>query len=643
MNEENAQDQSGNAGDTQENKAGQPQAQQDGLPPTQASAVKSTQVEPAENGKNGGPSLVLIVAGIAFVALVIVLILYAAGVIKSGPDTGVPTSVAPFITIENPVEGAVLANQQPVTISGMAGGLFEGGLVVEVLDASGNVLVQAPVTVQAPEAGLGEPGPWSVEVLFSAETETGGTVRAYARSAEDNSLVVDAHVPVSFAPLPTQPFIIIDIPGNGDVLDVATPVTVSGSAGSLFEGNLVVEALDQAGNLLAQQSTIIQSEEAGTGGQGPWSVQLTIQVSASTPGTIRAFATSAKDGSLVAEDSRQVTFETISVASYIVIQQPTEGAVLDTNQPFLVSGMAGGLFEGNVVVEALDNQGNLLASEATTIQSENAGIGGEGPWSISLSVNVPPGTPGTVRAYSQSPADGNITAEASVPAVFGQEDGQVVVQMEDHAWLLTSLLDQPVVQGTLLWAQFKNGNLTGFAGCNAFNGTYTLEAGAISIGPLASTLKICESPAGVMEQETQYLTLLGTASLSVIDGSQLKIADGAGNVGLVYDAAVIGNVVAVEGSLIPEGAVVSIRLDDVSRADAPANTIAEQQLNNITAFPFSFSITYDPALIDPRMTYALNIRITDSGGKLIYINTQVYQVITRDNPSVLNVKVDSVE
>jgi uncharacterized lipoprotein YbaY len=33
------------------------------------------------------------------------------------------------------------------------------------------------------------------------------------------------------------------------------------------------------------------------------------------------------------------------------------------------------------------------------------------------------------------------------------------------------------------------------------------------------------------------------------------------------------------------------------------------------------------------MTYALTVRITDEGGNLLYINTQAYQVLTRDNPT----------
>ena len=55
-----------------------------------------------------------------------------------------------------------------------------------------------------------------------------------------------------------------------------------------------------------------------------------------------------------------------------------------------------------VMISAPDEDGSVLAEGATTIDSPEAGMGGEGPWQIALSVQVEPGTPGTVRAFSTS-------------------------------------------------------------------------------------------------------------------------------------------------------------------------------------------------------------------------------------------------
>jgi heat shock protein HslJ len=54
------------------------------------------------------------------------------------------------------------------------------------------------------------------------------------------------------------------------------------------------------------------------------------------------------------------------------------------------------------------------------------------------------------------------------------------------------------------------GTVRGFAGCNRFDGTYTLDGATIAFGNLASTKMACERPAGAVEAE--YLSALGGVS-----------------------------------------------------------------------------------------------------------------------------------
>jgi heat shock protein HslJ len=87
-----------------------------------------------------------------------------------------------------------------------------------------------------------------------------------------------------------------------------------------------------------------------------------------------------------------------------------------------------------------------------------------------------------------------------------------------------------VLAQTKLTAVFgKGGSLTGFAGCNDYTASYTAAAPKLSIGPVASTRKHCEEPAGVGEQETSYLAALETAATYRVEGSRLELrtADGA--------------------------------------------------------------------------------------------------------------------
>jgi heat shock protein HslJ len=81
-----------------------------------------------------------------------------------------------------------------------------------------------------------------------------------------------------------------------------------------------------------------------------------------------------------------------------------------------------------------------------------------------------------------------------------------------------------VLEGTTLTLEFdKEGNLSGSAGCNNFNGPYQLDGDQLTVGPLASTMMMCEDPQGVMEQESQFLAALQSAGTYLIEGDVLEL------------------------------------------------------------------------------------------------------------------------
>lgn len=72
-------------------------------------------------------------------------------------------------------------------------------------------------------------------------------------------------------------------------------------------------------------------------------------------------------------------------------------------------------------------------------------------------------------------------------------------------------------------------------------------------------------------------------------------------------------------ALTPD-ARLSVRISDVSLADAPASEIASTEIaTEGRQVPIPFSLSYDPARIDPRGRYSVSARIVDGGGKLIWI------------------------
>jgi len=93
-----------------------------------------------------------------------------------------------------------------------------------------------------------------------------------------------------------------------------------------------------------------------------------------------------------------------------------------------------------------------------------------------------------------------------------------------------------------------------------------------------------------------------------------------------------GTVSYLQRITLPPNAVIDVQLQDVSLQDAPATVIAsERYIAAGRQVPFPFELTYDPAGIDPGHTYAVAARITVDG-KLRWINTQHYGVLTRGAP-----------
>jgi uncharacterized lipoprotein YbaY len=93
-----------------------------------------------------------------------------------------------------------------------------------------------------------------------------------------------------------------------------------------------------------------------------------------------------------------------------------------------------------------------------------------------------------------------------------------------------------------------------------------------------------------------------------------------------------GTVAYLQRIALPPDAVIDVQLQDVSLQDAPATVIAaERYITEGRQVPFPFELTYDPAGIDPKHTYAVAARIT-MDGKLRWINTQRYPVLTGGAP-----------
>ena len=121
--------------------------------------------------------------------------------------------------------------------------------------------------------------------------------------------------------------------------------------------------------------------------------------------------------------------------------------------------------------------------------------------------------------------------EGSLLLTFSPQDET----LEGKTWLMTSYFDGysgivSALEGSTVIAQFEDGSVSGSAGCNHYSASYNAKDNTLRIESAAVTEMYCETPAGVMDQETRYLAALTQANRYRVEGIRLTILDEAGSV-----------------------------------------------------------------------------------------------------------------
>ena len=105
---------------------------------------------------------------------------------------------------------------------------------------------------------------------------------------------------------------------------------------------------------------------------------------------------------------------------------------------------------------------------------------------------------------------------------------------------------------------------------------------------------------------------------------------------------VTGTVIYRVRMALPPTAVIEVMLQDVSLADAPAKTLADEKITlGERQVPIPFSLTFDPAKVEQNHTYSLRARILVDG-QLRFISDKSYPVITRGNSNQAEIVVTPV-
>jgi copper homeostasis protein (lipoprotein) len=103
------------------------------------------------------------------------------------------------------------------------------------------------------------------------------------------------------------------------------------------------------------------------------------------------------------------------------------------------------------------------------------------------------------------------------------------------------------------------------------------------------------------------------------------------------DATITGTATYRERVALTPDAELEATLEDVSRADAPAQVVARARRSNPGQVPISFTIPYDKDRIDARHRYVVRVSIVD-GGRLRFVSDQAYPVLTGGHGRTVQVR-----
>ncbi|VVO17822.1 YbaY family lipoprotein [Pseudomonas fluorescens] len=127
--------------------------------------------------------------------------------------------------------------------------------------------------------------------------------------------------------------------------------------------------------------------------------------------------------------------------------------------------------------------------------------------------------------------------------------------------------------------------------------------------------------------------------------SLLAVATLLGACQLIQPAAepkLTGEVYYLQRIALPPSATLSVSLQDVSQADAPAVVLDEQKGPVEGQVPLPFQLNFDPAQVKPGHRYSVSAQI-EVNGKLLYSTTEQHLVqLDGSDPESLKIRVHAV-
>jgi len=213
---------------------------------------------------------------------------------------------------------------------------------------------------------------------------------------------------------PPEAILILE-PGPGSRL--ISPLRVAGMADSTFEQHLLLRLVLDDGSLIAAGPVIIQSE---IGTRGPFESELAFSVAGERNALLQVSSQSARDGGITHLASVGVILapsgsdQVLPAAPHPETIQITAPRPGDTASGGVVhvEGIGRASFEGTLMIEAYDEQGNLIGSMPVLVDAPDMGL--PGPFSADLPYSLTAAGFGRISVVDPLPAFDGLGHIASV-------------------------------------------------------------------------------------------------------------------------------------------------------------------------------------------------------------------------------------
>ncbi|QJB55174.1 META domain-containing protein [Pseudodesulfovibrio sp. zrk46] len=112
--------------------------------------------------------------------------------------------------------------------------------------------------------------------------------------------------------------------------------------------------------------------------------------------------------------------------------------------------------------------------------------------------------------------------QEAVPSKPVLSDKEIITRLAGPVWVAEYIHGKPVIDMSHSSMVFTgDGIVSGRGGCNSYRGTYKMQGGKLSFGPIASTMMMCGPAVG--DQEMRFFQSLGQPQAVEFENGLLRL------------------------------------------------------------------------------------------------------------------------